>query len=154
MASLFSTATPFVWDRFLGTNIVFFYFCGVKQISILSTGKKSLQYLEGILDSLNVVRQRGLLERDVERAKLAPLARELLVRRQAPHRLRHVRVLFDHEVVELKTWQRCTVYSSTGASRKQPSKNKRLTFWEMFREKNLEKLCSNIYFLNVRRAFG
>lgn len=65
-------------------------------------------HLEGVLYGLDVVWQRGLLERDVERPELAALARELLLRGQAPHGLGHVGVLFDHEVVKLKPCTRIT----------------------------------------------
>lgn len=59
-------------------------------------------HLKGLLDGLDVVWQRGLLERDVERPELAALARELLLRGEAPQRLRHVFVLLDHKVVKLE----------------------------------------------------
>lgn len=53
-------------------------------------------HLEGLLDGLDVVWQRRLLERDIERPELAALARELLLRGEAPHGLRHIGVFLDH----------------------------------------------------------
>ena len=61
-------------------------------------------HLEGFLHRLDVVRERGLLERDVERAKLAAPAGKPLRRRQAPDGLRHVLVFLHHEIVELEAW--------------------------------------------------